>query len=1186
MTAPHTSTQVRQNLLDALRIDLVGPDPDSPYCNRYRDEELTQAPSKWYLTGFLAPYGSSLDVRLPLEDEQDNDREIAFAKKEGIEDGTNPEVTAARTVPFPSSIGLSFLLPNTVKEVAAIVSWGDYYPIEAPDTEAEPAEPETTQKRKKNYNWKRVHQTVELSLPLAVSETSARVPIPGHEGVELTIVNQPVENTAFPDGTRTLSVFLVNHRKPEKEHKDTTYLFQAQLKLHCTQGFLPRIDPRQGQDTDPDEQVAALQYRHDYEFAVGHNVAAVATLNPNDRSLCQTISTAWIPTYEVPRVDASNIPGVALGMEALAAIPDSATLQAQLRPLVTAYKAWIRQQSALTPNPSPTPGEGNQSQLTSLTPSSPLVGEGGWGGEGLSQAQVHTAQNLLHQASFASDRISKGIDLLSDPHAFKAFTIANKVIAKARRQQLSQEQGKPPGSFAPPAWRPFQLAFILLNLSGIAQPEGSDRAIVDLLFFPTGGGKTEAYLGLAAFTLVYRRLTHPGIQGAGVSIIMRYTLRLLTLDQLERAARLICALELERQQDKALGDWPFEIGLWIGSGATPNRMGTLKDNPDDKPPSAAALTLAFQRNSKKRSPIPLEGCPWCGTKFDRDSFKLLPIGDMNPKKLAVRCDDYDCEFHDQDLPIVAIDEPLYRRLPCFLIATVDKFAGLPWFGQTGKLFGKVSHYQPGEGFFSSADEKPFGQKLDQGLPPPDLIIQDELHLISGPLGTMVGLYETAIDALCSTNDAKPIRPKVIASTATVRRAQSQIQALFNRSQVQVFPPPGPDRHDSFFAETIPATPQDPGRLYVGVAAQGRSLKVVLLRTYLSLLSAAQYQWEQWEQVNKKPRKKNTDDDSSKNPADPYMTLMGYFNALRELGGSRRIVEDEVVSRLNNYQDRQRVGEALSFFRNRKIADNPEELTSRVDTNKIAETKRKLSLPFTDKERVDVALATNMISVGLDIVRLGLMVILGQPKTAAEYIQSSSRVGRDKNRPGLVVTLMNIHRPRDRSHYERFQYWHQTFYRAVEATSVTPFSSRALDRGLAAVTVALARLGVAPMTPPKGASLITTHRKAIDALVQQIADRAGSHSKGDTSLDELTRQVSDRVSDLLDTWDSIHQNENQGLQYNKSEAEGVGSLLLDAMEVAAMDRKPSLERQKFKAPRSLRDVELSVPLWISDPFNAD
>ncbi|MFH7241792.1 MAG: DISARM system helicase DrmA [Spirulina sp.] len=1137
MTPPTNSTEVRQNLLDALQIDLVGPDPTSPHFDRYKEELLSQAPSKWYLTGFLAPYGAALEVSLALEDDLSGEIENNFEKKEGIEDGANPEISAARTVPFPSSIGLSFLLPNTVTTLTATINWGDYYPIEV--TQDNPEEEEKSSK--KTYHWGRVNQAVEMPIPLNAQETTTTLPVVGHEGVELTVINRPVENDALPDGTRALSIFLVNHRKGIKDYKDTTYLFQAQLTLYCPEGFIPRSNPNQGTETDPDEQIAALQYRNDYEFAVGHNVAAVATPDSNDPRRCQTIRTAWIPTYEVPRVDASKIPGIDLGMETLAGMADSATLQAALRPLIHAYEVWIEQQK---------------------TQSSSLAAH-----------HQKTAQQLLKEAELAKHRMSQGIDLLSDPHAFKAFTMANQVIAKARRQQLSQETGSPPESFDPPQWRPFQIAFILLNLSGVAQPESEDRGIVDLLFFPTGGGKTEAYLGLAAFTLVYRRLTHPGIQGAGVSIIMRYTLRLLTLDQLERAARLICALELERQQDPTLGEWPFEIGLWVGSSATPNRMGGQGQKNNEE--TAYGLLQEFKENSKdNRSPIPLERCPWCGTKFEPRNFSLSP--DLkNPKSLEVRCDDYDCQFSEQQLPIIAIDDPLYRRLPCFLIATVDKFAGLPWFGQTGKLFGKVSHYQPNEGFFSVADANTFGQKLKDGLPPPDLIIQDELHLISGPLGTMVGLYETAVDALCSTHGPKPIRPKIIASTATVRRAQTQIQALFNRNQVQVFPPPGPDRHDSFFAETVPATPQEPGRLYVGIAAQGRSLKVVLLRAYLALLSSGQYQWEQ-----------AGGQKSKKNPVDPYMTLMGYFNALRELGGSRRIVEDEVVSRLRNYQDRKRVNEEVSFFSKRKIADSPEELTSRVDTNKIAETKRKLSLPFTDKERVDIALATNMISVGLDIVRLGLMVILGQPKTAAEYIQSSSRVGRDKERPGLVVTLMNVHRPRDRSHYERFQYWHQTFYRAVEATSVTPFSSRALDRGLAAVTVAIARLGLSSMTPPQGASNITQQRQMINALVEQISARAGSHCKGDTNLDELAQHVSNRVTDLLDSWDSI-QNENQGsLQYNKSESEGVGPLLLDPMELAVADPKPSLERQKFKAPRSLRDVELSVPLWISDPFSQD
>jgi hypothetical protein len=333
------------------------------------------------------------------------------------------------------------------------------------------------------------------------------------------------------------------------------------------------------------------------------------------------------------------------------------------------------------------------------------------------------------------------------------------------------------------------------------------------------------------------------------------------------------------------------------------------------------------------------------------------------------------------------------------------------------------------------------------------------------MGTMVGLYESALDELCARKKGKVIRPKIVASTATVRRAESQIRALFCRRTVDVFPPPGPDRRDSFFARTH--TPEEShARLYLGVAAQGRSLKVVLLRVYLALLAAAQ----KWYVAN--GGKKNKD-----NPADAYMTLVGYFNSLREPGGSRRIIEDEVSTQITNRSNRKREGEGDSPFADRTISYEPVELTSRVSTDKVANAKRKLALPFHDEDRVDVAIATNMISVGLDITRLGLMVVLGQPKTSAEYIQATSRVGRDPEKPGLVITILNVHRPRDRSHYERFAFYHQSFYRSVEATSVTPFSPRALDRGLAGTLIALARQGHAPMTLAKGATEILKAREA-------------------------------------------------------------------------------------------------------------
>ncbi|MDB9501464.1 DISARM system helicase DrmA, partial [Spirulina major CS-329] len=1020
--------------------------------------------------------------------------------------------------------------------------------IENPPTDDPDPENPANQKSSKavTFHWQREPHLETLTLEV---NQQPSLPIPNSHGLELRLVNREIPSDRFPPNTRAISVFVINARQPSLDKRDVDYAFQVKLQLDCHAGFIPRRDPRGiGLDNplDLDEAIAALQYRHDYEFAVGHNVSATATVDPNHPDICRTIATTWIPSAEVPLVAPTDLPTVELGMETLAAFTTGADLQAALEPLPIAYSDWIATQ--------------RQTNLTTT--------------------EQHTNQTLMDRAQQASDRIAAGIAILSDPQVKMAFQLANRVIAKARRQQLSQERQQPPDSFKAPQWRPFQLAFIVLNLTGMVKPElageGCDRDWVDLLFFPTGGGKTEAYLGLAAFTLVYRRLTHPGIQSAGVSVLMRYTLRLLTLDQLERATRLICALELEREQNpKLLGDWPFEIGLWVGQGATPNRMGKEGDKNEK---SARQLTLNYKRGKTKKAPIPLENCPWCGETFTKDSFWLVP-NESVPTNLQVRCHNFDCEFSEdhRHLPVIAVDDPLYRRLPCFIIATVDKFAGLPWFGRTAALFGKVSHFQSQQGFFGPADSRRDddvavhqGQRLETQLPPPDLIIQDELHLISGPLGTMVGLYETAIDALCTDENGR--RPKIIASTATVRRAEQQVRALFARANVQIFPPPGADRHDSFFAKTI--FPHElPGRLYVSIAAQGRSLKVILLRTYLTLLSAAQHQWKAAGGTKTSP-----------NPADPYMTLLGYFNSLRELGGSRRIIEDEVTSGLQKYDERLRQNETPCFFASRKIDDDPQELTSRVSTNEVAETKRRLAQSFDQKDHVDVALATNMISVGLDIVRLGLMVVLGQPKTAAEYIQTTSRVGRDRDRPGLVVTLLNLHRPRDRSHYERFVSWHGSFYRAVEATSVTPFSARALDRGLAAVTVALARLGVTAMTPPAGASGIQTHRAAIEAQLQTIIDRVAHHAELSTEeCDRLCDGVQAQVTDLLDTWETIYQQDSL-LQYNKSEMDLFSPLLLDPHNPDTAEA--ATERQKFTTPRSLRDVEPIAHLWVRDPYGQD
>lgn len=1128
-----TSADVRSRLVHALRLDLVGPEPDEPQV----DEVLAAPPSRWYLTGFLAP--SSAPATQKQDEDAQGELELTEAGRPGDEDDATPGPQAAKRGQFPSSLGVSVLVAPETTGLRVEARWGDYEPREVgarPDVQ-----------------WQRHERTGLVIVRLVGNAAEPSVaPVPDSRGLEVVTsvrrIGRPQDLAGLEPGTRAVSVFLVNRRVPiegKDELKDSRFIFQASLAVETDRPFAARPNAR-GRDTgDPDERIADLQYRDVVEYAVGHGTSTRAIVVGGR---CHRVETVWMPAAEVERVEPARLEGVELGMEALAAMPVGAEARASLATLTSDYRQWIGRQAESAPATGP---------------------------------QGEVAAGLLQRARLAAERIDAGLALLDDATVFEAFRLANRAMAMAARQRRAQERGVAPGAVEPPAWRPFQLAFILMNLRGFALASHPDREIVDLLFFPTGGGKTEAYLGLAAFAILLRRLREPGLASAGVAVLMRYTLRLLTLDQLGRAATLVCALELIRQEPgmpERLGSWPFEIGLWVGKAATPNRMGRVGEK--DRT-TARAKTISFRNDSRRPAPIPLETCPWCGAKFNPESFQLgrtLPDGSWktdadNPQDLRVVCMSPSCRFRGRNpLPVVAVDEPLYRRVPCFVIATVDKFASLPWTGASGALLGGADRYDAA-GFYG-AWEPGVGQALAKRLAPPALIIQDELHLISGPLGTMAGLYETAIDHLCTrVADGHTVRPKIVASTATVRRADAQIQALFTRAGVEVFPPPGPDRRTSFFAETV-ALDVKPGRQYVGIAAQGRSLKVVLLRTYLALLGAAEKCWREAGGAK-----------NPSNPGDPYMTLVGYFNSLRELGGSRRIVEDEVASRVLAYGSRMREGESQGGFADREISRDVCELTSRETTSKVADTKRRLAIGFSDREknpdRVDVALATNMISVGLDITRLGLMVVLGQPKAAAEYIQATSRVGRDEAKPGLVVTLLNVHRPRDRSHFERFEAFHQSFYRAVEATSVTPFAPRALDRALPALVVALARHGHPALTPARAAIGAARERPELEWIAGVLSARARKHRRLSAPEEaRINAYLQARSKDLLDSWAKVamrQQDVGARLVYQRYEAAEGKALLHQPLETPDPDL--GQDGRKFKAPRSLRDVEPSVNVFV-------
>lgn len=1161
------SVEIRCRLVDLLRRDLIGPHPDLD--RDLEREVLKEKPSRWYVGGFIVPTydgvrPATIDDEEAAEEAEDNllASETMDSGLDGDADDNEPPDQPPKDRFLPSSIALTVMLPESVTTVSLRATWGDYktepplpdaliIPEHSAEGQAKPAKPDT-------LHWVRIPG--EARLTVDVTRSHAGVPLPGSSapqrpggGLEIA-VHQRVLAQTTPEETierlRVVTIFLVNRRRRAKApYTDLAYAFQVRLELACDNGFTPRYDHSTYRSDDFDLRLGDLHYRDVCEYAVGRNTSGDwdEQLGKNGRPLPVTkVWSDFLPAQEVERVAPNeDIAGVEFGMEGLAtAAADGAdAIGSALSAFPILYGEWQRGQEALT--------------------------------AGLAVRRKEIAAILIENITVARKRIERGIELLKrDPSAREAFNLMNTAMAMANRQRESTIRKVPPAAIAPPKWRPFQLAFILLNLVGMTDKTDPEREIVDLLFFPTGGGKTEAYLGLAAYAIALRRLQGCGVLGAGVSVIMRYTLRLLTLDQLSRAAGLVCALELLRTktaEGKAkLGDWPIEIGLWVGGAASPNRLKPRNSGDKD---AATTWLRRYQRKPKsERSPVPLKACPWCGTAFKPESFYLTP-NRLVPQNLLLKCENAECEFtRDRPLPVLVVDEPIYRRLPAFLIATVDKFASLPWVGESGAFFGGVDRYDPEKGFFG-ASEPGEGRPLGNGhrLDPPDLIIQDELHLISGPLGTIAALYESAIDLLASRQSGeKRIRTKIVASTATVRRAETQIRALFDRDCTAIFPPPGVSRRDSFFAKTVPSS-EEPARLYIGVASQGRGPKLLFLRAMQTLLSGSEAQ-------------SIALTSTEKDKADPYLTVLAYFNALRELGGARRIVEDEIRYHVASYGDkRQRVVPPGSPFANRAMR-LPLELTSRVSTDDVALAKERLARAVvradgvTDDESIDVALATNMISVGLDITRLGLMVVQGQPKTTAEYIQASSRVGRLGQKPGLVVTLLNLHKPRDRTHYEQFRAFHSSFYRAVEATSVTPFAPRALDRALAAIVVAAARHAEPYLSPSNAVRRLSTYPGVRQSVINNLRERAKTAG---IDANTITRSLV-RVERLFNCWQQVA--ENQAATGGTFTYDGSGAqsrLLQYPLDLSTQTLDPA--HQEFVAARSMRDVEYAVFLKACDPF---
>ncbi|MEU0237135.1 helicase-related protein [Nocardiopsis sp. NPDC006198] len=1026
------------------------------------DETLEEKPHQRYLTGILYPIPLDADSSDTMRVDVDEDLVDEASGQLVDENGEDPITLSGQN--RPSSVGISFVTSDWAP-VEVEVEFGRYDSV--PDLVGE-------------EEW--VRQQINLSGSEALLLT------PGSRGSASASVVSVLSGSAsvearwrpHKDGA-IVTVVLVNRRRlqPKQAVRAADCLFQVSLRCRPSEGLFSPYPRRPHITGNEESEELELLYHNVRVFAVGHGAAAEWDQSSEAPSYVQT---TFLPTHVVPDI-AFDVPGdqSVLRLALLSGIESSQDrILAGLDSFLDGYEDWI---------------ERTRAGVAEFVP----------------PESREAANRLIDRAQSATTRMRSGIRLLaSSTQARRAFALANQAMlmqmvhsgpefaGTPRSVSLAPADVEPDYSSVHAAWRPFQLGFLLLTLVSVTEEDNPERDLVDLIWFPTGGGKTEAYLGLAAYTIFLRRIRH-GDDGAGTTVVTRYTLRLLTTQQFQRASTMILACEkLRRESPDELGSRPVSIGIWVGGTNTPNKYA-----------DARQLLTKLQKGAEAEKGFQVEACPWCGARVvpqPGDPDQGWGISATN-NSFSVRCLNRHCPFHDV-IPLSSVDADLYKNPPTMLVGTVDKFARAVWEPRTGVFFGSGSD------------------------PGPSLLIQDEFHLISGPLGTVVGLYEAALDVLMARNGT---RPKIVAATATIRGAREQVAGVFGRD-VSLFPPSGLEADDSYFVRIRTDTP---GRAYVGVMPQGHTPLTALVHLLAAQLQAP------------------VDLDLSSNVEDGYRTVVAYHNSLRELGKTITLAHDDIPARIDII--------SRSQSNSRDLDDETiVELTSNISAVRIPRILERLSRPAGDPGSVSFLASTNMISVGVDVSRLGMMTVVGQPKTTAEYIQATSRVGRDASRPGLVVTLYSPSKPRDRSHYESFVPYHSMLYRAVEPTSVTPFSVPARARALHADLVLLVRhcLGLAD---EKDAALFDPEDSALRTVMEDFLARV------ERADPEESDRVRDHIGHLTREWYAkVRQAEaHGGLRYSGT-GKGQPRLL----------RRFTDKGEGWQTLDSMRSVDVDVKVRVS------
>jgi len=1060
-------------------------------------DDITQRPNEHYHIGYLAPREEPL-----AKDEDDQ-----LSGDDGANSGAAESIMVLSNAAQQGAMGLTVKLSLEAKAVNVETHWsiyhlevqvssqeesetdiaesvpeGDAEDQDAGITESDDKSGHATNKPKfQNLVWRRTPKKINTLIDLAdlPEGKSEKIQLgDDHEGVELVCLMRNRRAGQF------LTVSLVNSREKERcrERNEDPLIYQTELILYSEDlpCFLSSTNTGLRKNSDHEYWADELLYRNSRQYGIGHGVAVIWDEVPSQAS-ATLVRTVWIPEVEVYKASANALNETKpLDLEFLSEETNHGEIITALSGLAAEYETWIDKQKQTLPICC-------QDYSSDVRPHIEKVG-----------------QKNLDACQIQAERIRAGIEFLRDDHiAFQAFCLMNRAMA------LAMEKSRPD---IKPAWYAFQLAFIVLVLPSVANRRHSDRQVFDLIWFPTGGGKTEAYLGLTAFVLFYRYLKSPAQVAGGTAVITRYTLRLLTSQQFERAALTILACEIVRRQCKELAEYtPYSIGLLVGRDVTPN---DIKDAKKIKSGKSSQIESG-------KSLLPIDKCPWCRSRL---SIKDIEI---SATAVVTRCANRTCDFSEpSNLPITVVDEDIYNNPPSFVIGTIDKFAQLARKPDMAKVLGCHSNYDP-----------------------PDLILQDELHLVNDALGTVTALYEMAIEFLATQDD--DVVPKIVGSTATIRQADLQVQGLFRKSLRQ-FPPSALEASDSFFYATDTSTP---GRTYLGIHAQGKSPKYTLARV-MGLAFQLSTRLEDYEQ------------------RDPFHTVVTYFNSLRELGGAHVIAEDDMPRYLES---------AFRSEKRRKLIQKIE-LTGQVPSDQIKNIFRQLEDSLLDSEGeesdpLDLVLASNMMSVGVDISRLGLMIVNGQPKTSAEYIQATSRIGRKHGSAGLVITLYNWTRPRDRSHYERFVGYHQAFYRYVEAISVTPFAARARQKALKGALVAMIRSGSEYF---KAEQLDNQHvlnlnnKTSPESIFMESVKRMLNERVA--SIDE--REESDTMADydrMIQSWISSASKNHDMFWTTWSEEYKEAKEAQRSTLVILSDPADESSLGMWPVPYSMRDVDPSAPI---------